>query len=83
MESASLTYAWTQTSGTTVTLSDATAASPTFTAPATTDHLEFTLTVTDGDGATSEAYVPIEVINRAPVAVATASAMDAAVGEER
>jgi PKD repeat protein len=40
------------------------------------------LTVTDGDGATSEAYLPIEVVNKAPVAVLTASAMEARVGEK-
>ena len=45
-----LTYAWTQTGGTTVTLSDATAARPTFTAPATVADgpLVFSLTVNDG-----------------------------------
>ena len=42
-----LVYAWTQTSGTTVTLSDAAIAGPTFTAPDTAAVLVFTLTVTD------------------------------------
>jgi hypothetical protein len=47
-----LTFSWAQTGGTAVTLSDATAASPTFTAPNTAypngDTLEFTVTVSDG-----------------------------------
>lgn len=41
------TYQWTQTSGTTVTLSDATAEDPTFTAPATSGTLVFEFVVTD------------------------------------
>ena len=40
-----MTYAWTQTSGTTVTLNDATAQSPTFTAPSHRTDLEFSLVV--------------------------------------
>ena len=48
-----LTYAWTQTSGTTVALSDTSAASPTFTAPAMIAgdadlSLIFSVTVSDG-----------------------------------
>ncbi len=61
-----LTYAWTQTAGTAVTLSDATAAQPTFTAPtlnigdpATT--LTFSLTVTDGTFTSSADTVSITV----------------------
>ena len=48
-------YAWSQTGGTTVSLSDNTAASPTFTAPliATAETLTFSLTVTASDGQTS------------------------------
>ncbi len=45
------TYLWEQTSGTTVTLSSATAISPTFTAPATAGDLTFRLTVTGAQGA--------------------------------
>lgn len=43
-------YSWTQTAGASVTLSSSTAASPTFTAPATMDGstLTFSLTVSDG-----------------------------------
>jgi hypothetical protein len=45
-----VTYSWTQTSGTSVTLSSATAVQPTFTAPASTSSqaLAFQLTVSDG-----------------------------------
>ena len=45
---ATLTYAWTQTGGKTVTLSSATAQEPTFTAPALPEDLEFSLVVNDG-----------------------------------
>ena len=43
-----ITYAWAQTSGTPVTLSDTTAAQPAFTAPGTADTLGFSLVVNDG-----------------------------------
>ena len=46
-----LTYAWTQTAGPAVTLTDATSATPTFTAPATPATLTFSLVVTDALGA--------------------------------
>ena len=67
------TYAWTQTSGTTVTLNDATAISPTFTAPirqtADDGEFEFTLTLTDAAGGTSTAAtVTISVTNLPPTA---------------
>jgi hypothetical protein len=55
-----LTYQWTQTNGPVVTLSHATAASPTFTAPAGPTMLIFRLTVTDSLGAASDA--PDEVV---------------------
>ncbi|MCB9423217.1 MAG: hypothetical protein H6667_25700 [Ardenticatenaceae bacterium] len=45
-----LTYLWAQTGGTAVTLSDDTAAMPTFTAPAAPSLLTFTLTATDSQG---------------------------------
>jgi hypothetical protein len=50
-------YAWTQTAGTSVTLSSNSAAQPTFTAPGTLagDTLTFSLTVTDNSSATSMA----------------------------
>ena len=58
-----VTYSWTQTSGTTVSLSDATISNPTFTAPmvASTEILEFTLTVTDSGSASVMDTVSISV----------------------
>ncbi len=46
-----ISYAWTQTGGTTVTLSSAAAQKPTFTTPATPGTLTFSLTVTDTQNA--------------------------------
>ncbi len=69
-----LTYAWTQTSGTAVTLSDASAVSPTFTAPTlssnTDETLTFSLTVNDGtaDSAADSVDIIITNVNSAPVA---------------
>ena len=60
-EGETLTYAWTQTGGTTVTLSDATAQSPTLTAPAAPATLEFSLTVRDGMLASTASAVTITV----------------------
>ena len=61
-----LTYSWTQTDGTDVTLSDTAIAGPTFTAPDTAAELEFELTVTDNAGITGTDTVTITVT--APVA---------------
>ena len=60
-EGDALTYQWSQTAGTTVTLSSATAVSPTFTAPQVTqtEVLAFQLIVTDTDGNTSQSDVSI------------------------
>ena len=61
-----LTYEWTQTGGPNVTLSDAAAASPTFTAPTVllqNATLEFTLQVTDGGGLTDNDTVSVTVLN--------------------
>ena len=67
-----LTYVWSQTSGTTVTLSSATAASPTFTAPSTAGTLVFSLTVNDGIGDSDPDTVTVTV-NTQPVANAGAN----------
>ena len=70
-EGETLTWAWTQTAGTNVTLSSATAASPTFTAPSVTadETLTFSLTVTDARGLASAAdTVTVTVRNGAPAA---------------
>ena len=59
-----LSYAWTQTSGTTVTLTDEDTETPTFTAPTglTADAvLVFTLTVTDSGGLTATDTVTVTV----------------------
>ena len=65
-----LIYSWFQRSGTSVSLSDANAVQPTFTAPASTTSLEFRLTVTDGRGGAATDYVTITVQqpNQAPTA---------------
>ena len=48
-----ISYAWTQVSGTTVMLTGANTATPTFTAPTVATSLVFSLTVTDSSGAVS------------------------------
>ena len=55
------TYAWTQTGGTDVTLSDATAQNPTFTAPSFRTDLEFSLTVNDGTNPSAPDTVSVAV----------------------
>ena len=68
------TYAWSQTSGPSVTINNANAASATFDAPntgaQTSISLSFTLTVTDNDGASSSANTTVIVnsTNQPPVA---------------
>ena len=61
-----LTYSWEQMSGPSVTLSSATAVSPTFTAPASAATLTFRLTVTDSGGLSHSDDVIISVSNRWP-----------------
>ena len=72
----SLTYAWTQTSGTTVTLSSATAQKPSFTAPEllANQNLVFSLTVNDGtvSSAADTVTVTVTADNDAPTANAGA-----------
>ena len=63
------TYLWTQTAGTTVTLTGANTKTATFNAPNTTGTLEFLLTVTGSDGVTKATdTVQVFVANAAPVA---------------
>ncbi len=57
----SITYSWAQDSGTSVTLSNTTAESPTFTAPAGPATLVFTLTVTDTASQSSTDTVTVTV----------------------
>lgn len=57
-------YAWTQTAGTVVTLSSASAQQPTFEAPASLDGetLTFELTVTDGSSTSSASVTDVDVL---------------------
>ena len=67
----SLTYAWSQTSGPAVTLTNPSSVNPTFTAPSTSGALVFSLVVNDGHGNSSvAASVTITVQDRAPTAMA-------------
>lgn len=64
-------YAWTQTAGSTVSLSSSTVASPTFTAPdpaGTSEVLTFSLVVTDNNGTSSTANTVDITVNEAGVA---------------
>lgn len=68
-----LTYAWSQVSGTPVTLSNPTAVKPTFTAPivsASGDTLVFQLTVTDPGLLSSTASTRVTVVHQNPVCTA-------------
>ncbi|MEE1673905.1 DUF1566 domain-containing protein [Agarivorans aestuarii] len=68
-------YQWTQTAGTTVTLSGATTASASFTSPEITssENLSFTVDVSDNEGGTAQASITVTVVNNnAPVANAEA-----------
>ncbi|MGA9761392.1 MAG: PKD domain-containing protein, partial [Gaiellaceae bacterium] len=63
-----LTYQWTQTSGTTVSLSSHTVANPDFTAPASADALTFKLTVNDGTASSTDSVTVAVVANTANIA---------------
>ena len=73
-----LSYSWTQTGGMGVTLSGATTAQPSFTAPAGLGSLTFELVVNDGRVNSSPASVTITVANIAALATVTASSENGA-----
>ncbi|GAB6907107.1 hypothetical protein JCM12296A_29430 [Desulfosarcina cetonica] len=81
----SLSYAWHQEAGTAVALSDASAITPTFAAPAVDadETLVLRLTVTDSGGLTDDDTVSVSIrfVNQAPVAVATPESQNANVGD--
>jgi hypothetical protein len=83
-----LTYAWTQTGGSVVTLSSATVAQPTFTAPTGPATLTFSLTVSNGTETSAPSTVTITVAapvgaptNVALLAAATASSQNTSTGQ--
>jgi 6-phosphogluconolactonase (cycloisomerase 2 family) len=70
-----LTFAWTQTAGTSVTLNNADGAQATFTAPNVSETLTFQVTVSDGDEQDSDTVniiVTSQALNQAPTANAGA-----------
>ena len=71
-EASPLTYAWTQLAGTPVTLSSATVAAPTFSAPVIIGALRFRLLVTDPGGLANSAEVVVNVGGVPPTAAAVA-----------
>jgi hypothetical protein len=86
-QGAPLAYNWTQTGGASVTLSNATASEPTFTAPSATSTLTFSLTVNNGTQTSGASTVTITVGtptgtgNIAPLATATASSQNTSTGQ--
>ena len=62
-----LTYQWTQTAGTAVTLQNATSANPEFVVPATEGDLQFSLTVNNGTLSSLPSSVTVHVQNYAPI----------------
>src|ERR1700716_745810 len=73
-DGSTLTYAWSQTAGTAVTLSSAAAAKPTFTAPTKSGALAFSLTVNDGQVSSPPSTVTITIVNSPPTASVGANA---------
>jgi LmbE family N-acetylglucosaminyl deacetylase len=69
-----LTYQWTQTGGTAVTLSSSTAVQPTFTAPSSPGTLTFQLVVNNGTSSSSPATVAVTVGTTSPDLALTAKA---------
>ena len=80
-----LTYQWSQTGGTAVTLSGATVVQPTFTAPGSAATLTFQLVVSDGTTSSSPADVTVTVsaaaADLALSATATASSQNTSTGQ--
>ena len=83
-----LTYAWTQTAGSAVTLSSTTIVNPTFTAPTGPATLTFSLTVSNGSETSTPSTVTITVAagsgadtNVALLATATASSQNPSTGQ--
>ncbi len=81
-----LTYAWTQTGGPAVTLTAATTAKPTFTAPATATALTFALVVNDGTATSPADTITISATTLANVArtagpTLTASSQNTSTGQ--
>jgi hypothetical protein len=64
-----LTYQWTQTAGSVVTLQNATSATAQFIAPATVGDLQFSLTVNDGTLSSLPSSVTVHVQDYAPIIV--------------
>lgn len=60
-EGDTLTFSWSQTAGSAVTLSDASSATPSFTAPNSDETLEFELTVADSAGQTATDSMSVSV----------------------
>jgi hypothetical protein len=65
--SATLTYQWQQSSGTTVTLTNSGSVSPTFVAPATPGDLVFALVVSSNGVSSQPSFVTVHVVNNPPV----------------
>jgi hypothetical protein len=69
-----LTYTWSQTAGTSVTLSSNTSAKPTFTSPGVGGALTFQLIVSDGNASSTPSTMTVTVNNRAPTATVAGDA---------
>ncbi len=76
----SLTYSWTQTAGPTVTLSSPSAVQPTFTAPASSQTLIFSLVVANGTEVSAPSLVTISIGTPSNVALVAGSTSSTKVG---
>ncbi|MBF0315040.1 MAG: hypothetical protein HQK52_16575 [Oligoflexia bacterium] len=82
-ESSTMTYSWTQTTGSTVTLNNATTLAPSFTIPnlSASESMSFTLTASDGTSSSSASVtIAVNATNGTPAAT-LASGSDLAVSE--